>query len=82
MIADETNPVAEAVNETRALLRKLTRFNKHELLIAALYIQATWADSGQYPETDVSLFRVSYPHISEHPVVQQMVHPKYRIGRS
>ena len=85
---EETEPwsesvsAAEVLNETRALLRKHTRFNEHELVIATCYIMATWLDDGKSPETDSSLFRSSYPDISEHSAVQQMVHPNYRIGRS
>lgn len=69
----------ELFEQTRAILRKYTALNKHQIVLAVCYIATTWVDS---PEADVSLFKIDHPEISENPVVQKLVHPSYKIGRS
>jgi hypothetical protein len=74
----------EIADKTRDLLRRHTQFNEHELVAATCYILATWVDgeSKECLETDASRFRANYPKISEDPIVQQLVHLNYKIGRS
>jgi hypothetical protein len=69
----------ELFEGVRAILRRYTTLNEHQVVIAVLYIVATWVD---LPEMDVSLIKIDHPEISENPVVQKLVHPSYKLGRS
>ena len=71
----------EMFDEFSAVLQKGTGFNEHEIATAAAYVTTTWIPG---PERYIwaLCFREAYSYIEENPVVQQLVYPNYRIGRS